>query len=81
MSNRGSPGGHEAGQTKGPEVGGSARAEDRTLHDIENISVLETEEAVKKIYLITGAALRQPPGAFFVRDIRALFQANTMPLG
>lgn len=51
---RGSPGGHEAGQTKGPEVGGSARAEDRTLHDIENISVLETEDAVKKIYLITG---------------------------
>jgi hypothetical protein len=54
VRNRASPGSHEGGVSKERDEGGSARVEARLVRVGEDVSMAEAEEAVKKIYLITG---------------------------
>ena len=51
---RGSPGGHDGGVSKDKDEGGSTRVEARVVRVSEDVSMAQAEEAVKKIYLITG---------------------------
>jgi len=64
---RGSPGGHDGGVSKDKDEGGSARVEARVVRASEDVSTAQAEEAVKKIYLITGEQSAAAESLRFVR--------------
>ena len=64
---RGSPGGHDGGVSKDKDEGGSARVEARVVRASEDVSMAQAEEAVKKIYLITGEQSAAAESLRFVR--------------
>ena len=67
-----SPGGRDAGQSKEKDSLGPARDEVRDHRASVSVEVAEAEEAVKKIYLITGA-----PKCFCFFVVRFFLCAST----
>ena len=55
----GSPGAVAAGHAKDKDAGAASRNESRESRVGDSVGVAEAEEAVKKIFLITGDALAQ----------------------